>query len=236
MPEQLLTTPAMYAVFDRAGRRLAYSDQKGFEMEWRQHDASSFARDLWLYDAATGTHTELTRPGADNRQPVWSPDEKSLYFLSERSGTFNVWRLDLAEPQHPVQVTDHTVEPVRFLSVSRRGDLCYGYDGEIWVRPAGGAESRRLDGVRVGGPAGARAGTDGRQEPRSASSTSAPDGSEIAFIARGEVFVASTEHGDHAPDHQHARAGAVGELLSRRAHAALRLGARRRAGSSTAPT
>ncbi|OYV96426.1 MAG: hypothetical protein B7Z68_05690 [Acidobacteria bacterium 21-70-11] len=194
MPEQLLTTPAMYAVFDRAGRRLAYSDQKGYEMEWRQHDTSSFARDLWLYDAATGTHTELTGPGADNRQPVWSPDEKSLYFLSERSGTFNVWRLDLADPQHPVQVTSHTVEPVRFLSGSRRGDLCYGYGGEIWVRPAGSAESKRLD-VTVA--ADARRPSPERVDVGHQISEFdvSPNGKEIAFIARGEVFVTSTEHG-----------------------------------------
>ncbi len=194
MPEQVLTTPAMYAVFDRAGRRLAYSDQKGYEMEWRQHDTSSFARDLWLYDAATGTHTELTQPGADNRQPVWSPDEKSLYFLSERSGTFNVWRLDLADPQHPVQVTGHTIEPVRFLSVSRRGDLCYGYGGEIWVRPAGSSESKRLT---VAVTADSRRPSPDRVDVGSQISEFdvSPDGKEIAFIARGEVFVTSTEHG-----------------------------------------
>ena len=48
MPGQVLTTPAIYAVFDRAGKRLAYSDQKGYEMEWRKHDNSSFARDVWI--------------------------------------------------------------------------------------------------------------------------------------------------------------------------------------------
>ena len=194
MPNQLLTTPAMYAVYDRTGRRLAYSDQKGYEMEWRKHDTSAFARDLWLYDAATGVHTELTQPGADNRQPVWSPDENSLYYLSERSGSFNVWRLDLADPRRQVQVTSHTTDPVRFLSVSRRGDLCYGYEGEIWVRPAGSSESRRLavsvaaDGRR---PSPERVDVGGEISEFDVS----PDGKEIAFIARGEVFVASTEHG-----------------------------------------
>jgi len=194
MPEQLLTTPAVYAVFNRAGQRLAYSDQKGYEMEWRKHDTSSFARGLWLWDVAKGTHTQLTQPGADNRQPVWSPDEKSLYYLSERSGTFNVWRLDLSDPQRATQVTTHTIEPVRFLSVSRDGDLCYAYEGEIWVRPAGGRESRRLavlvaaDGRR---PAPERADVGSEISEFDVS----PDGKEIAFIARGEVFVTSAEHG-----------------------------------------
>jgi tricorn protease len=194
MPTQVLTTPAIHAAYDRDGKRLAYTDQKGYEHEWRKHDNSSFARDLWLFDAASGKHTQLTPAGADNRQPVWAPDQKSLFFLSERSGSFNVWLLQLADPQHPVQVTAHKTHPVRFLSVSRNGDLCYAYDGEIWLRLAGSTESRRLD-VSVA--------ADQRSvEVKPIDVTEevtefdvSPDGSEIAFVARGEVFVASTEHG-----------------------------------------
>jgi tricorn protease len=194
MPEQVLTTPAIYAAYDSAGKRLAYSDQKGYEMEWRKHDHSSFARDLWLYDVATGTHTQLTAPGADNRQPVWAPGDHGLYFLSERSGSFNVWRLDLADPQHPLPVTARTGHPVRFLSVSRKGDICYAYEGEIWVRPAGSEKSTRIE-VSVA--------ADQRTlevQPLDVSDEVSefdvsPDSSEVAFIARGEVFVASTEYG-----------------------------------------
>ncbi|HPC82884.1 MAG TPA: S41 family peptidase [Thermoanaerobaculaceae bacterium] len=194
MPVQVLTTPAMYAVFDRAGERLAYSDQKGYEMEWRKHDNSSFARDVWIWDAKANCHTRLTAFGADDRQPVWSPDERSLYYLSERSGSFNVWRLDLADPAHPVQVTAHTVHPVRFLSISRRGDLCYTWDGEIWVRPAGATASRKL---AVGVATDRRYGEARLVDVTGEISEFAPspDGKEVAFVARGEVFVVSTEHG-----------------------------------------
>ncbi|MGH9869660.1 MAG: S41 family peptidase [Candidatus Polarisedimenticolia bacterium] len=194
MPEQVLSTPAPYAVFDTAGKRLAYSDQKAYEMEWRKHDNSSFARDVWVWDAAANKHTRLTDFGFDDRQPVWGPDQKSLYYLSERSGTFNVWRMNLDDPRGAVQVTDHKVHPVRFLSASIAGDLCYTWDGSIWIRPAGAKESRKLE-VLVA--------TDRRVNQTDRIDVTAeitefdesPDGKEVAFISRGDVYASSVEFG-----------------------------------------
>jgi Tol biopolymer transport system component len=60
MPVQVLTTPALYATFSRDGQTLAYSDQKGYEDQWRKHDTSSFTRDIWLYDTGSGEH--MPRP------------------------------------------------------------------------------------------------------------------------------------------------------------------------------
>lgn len=194
-PKQVLTTAAIYARYDRAGKRMAYSDQPGFEMEWRKHDHSSFARQLWLYDVAANKHTRLTAPGADHRQPVWAPGDDALYFLGEDSGTFNIWKLSLADPSHPQQVTKHTGDPVRFLSVSTAGDLCYGWGGQIYVRAAGAAESRKLDVLIM---------ADRRKRPvvpmdvsgKASEFAVSPNGREVAFVARGEVFVSSVEHGD----------------------------------------
>src|ERR1051325_1520311 len=194
MPVQVLTTPALYAVWDKGGNRLAYSDQKGYEMEWGQPANWCFARDVWVWERAANRHQRLTGFGVDDRQPVWSPDEKTLYYLTERSGTFNVWKLDLADPAHPVQITSHKTHPVRFLSIASNGDLAYTYDGEIYVRAAGTNESQKLD---VTTAADQRELT---QLPVDVSSEIrefdvSPNGKEIAFAARGEIFVSSIEYG-----------------------------------------
>lgn len=50
-------------------------------------------RDLWVYDAARGVPTRFTFDQADNRDPVWSPDGKTLYFISNRGrGAGNLYR------------------------------------------------------------------------------------------------------------------------------------------------
>jgi Tol biopolymer transport system component/C-terminal processing protease CtpA/Prc len=194
MPVQIVTTPAEHAAYDSTSRRLVYTDRKGYESSWRKHDNSSFARDVWLYDIESEQHTRLTAFGADDRQPVWGPGETSLFYLSERSGTFNVWKLGLDDPSAPEQITEHQTHPVRFLSASRNGDLCYTWDGEIYVRTAGSPESRKLD-VTV---ATDRRDNEMRWVDVARDITEfelSPNGKEIAFIARGEVFVTSAGHG-----------------------------------------
>ena len=138
-PEQILTTPALAARYARAGKRIVYEDVKGYESLWRKHEKTSVSHDIWLYDATTGTHRQLTTFEGEDRDPVWSPDEKSVFYLSEQSGSFNVWQLALDGDTAPRQITHFTTSPVRFLSIADNGDLCFGYDGESiccrWTHP-----------------------------------------------------------------------------------------------------
>ncbi len=166
-------------------------------------------------------------PASTTASRCGRPDERALYYLSEKSGSFNVWRLDLADPQHPVQVTTHTVHPVRFLSVSAAGDLCYTFDGEIWVRPAGAAESRKLEVTAAADRRDLRRRADRRRRARSTSSTLSPErqGGRLRRPRRGLRRVGRARH--DAPHHRHAGPGALGELLARRQEPALRRRARR---------
>src|SRR5258708_3492834 len=46
-----------------------------------------------------GTPRQLTREGANNQRPRWSPDSKRIYFISDRAGaspngTAQVWAMD----------------------------------------------------------------------------------------------------------------------------------------------
>ena len=194
-PAQVLTTPALSARYDHAGKRIVYEDLKGYENLWRKHHVSSVAHDLWLYDPATQTHRKLTTFAGEDRDPVWSADDKTIYYLSEQSGSFNVWKLAVdAEGAKPEQVTHLDKNPVRFLSGAQNGDLCFGYDGGLYVLPAAGGEPRKLPVEFVAGDSGRKVEvlemSDGATEM-----ALSPDGKEVAFIARGEVFVTSADHG-----------------------------------------
>lgn len=194
-PVQLLTTPAMAARYNRAGSQMLYEDWKGYESEWRKHHVSPVAHDVWLFDAAANSHRQLTTFGGEDRDPVWSPDEKSVYYLSEKSGSFNVWKMSLDNPDAAVQVTRFEKNPVRFLSSAADGTLAFGCDGELYTL-APGAQTPTKVAVRVAADLRASSVETIRTNNGATEIAASPDGQEIAFVVRGEIFVASTEFGD----------------------------------------
>ena len=187
--EQVLGIPAGAVVCSRDGKSLVYQDLKGFENEWRKHHTSSVTRDIIRYDLGTGTFTPLVRREGEDLDPVLSADGKTLYFLSERGGTMNLFKK--SEGGEAVKLTSFEDHPVRFLSRSDEGTLCFGWDGEIYTLKEGEQPVR----VPI------RIVEDGEELPSLKSFTSgvraasvSPDGKELAIQVRGEIFVTSGEY------------------------------------------
>lgn len=191
--EQILGTPAEMVCFNAAGDKFLYQDRKGFEDEWRKHHTSSITRDVWMYDMASGKHTNLTKRAGEDRNPVLSSNGKEVFFLSERNkGSFNVYSFPLDNPEQVKPLTSFSTHPVRFLSLGGDGTLCYTYNGEIYAQKQGGKPSK----VNVSLT------RDDQEIPVTLSYTrgaseavASPDGKQVAFIVRGEVFVTSVEYG-----------------------------------------
>ncbi len=58
--------------------------------------ANKIVRHLWVVSAEGGEPRQLTRGDGSDTRPRWSPDGKSLAFISTRSGSSQVWILSLA--------------------------------------------------------------------------------------------------------------------------------------------
>lgn len=191
-PVQLLTTPAEDARYNKAKTVLVYTDKKAGENAWRKHHTSSVARDIRSYDVKTKTHKFLTTFKGEDRQPIFNANEDALYYLSEQSGDFNIWKMTINNPSEKTQITNFKKNPVRFLSVANNNLLCYGYDGEIYTQKEGGEPqlvniSLRNDNTPYS--------TLYKEYSYGATEMSvSPNGKEIAFVVRGEVFVTSVEY------------------------------------------
>ena len=88
-------------------------------------------------------------------------------------------------------VTNFKTHPVRFLSMGSNGTLCYTYDGEIYTQKQGDKPQKvKIDITRDDQNTIA----DLNFSNGATSATVSPDGKQIAFIVRGEVFVTSADY------------------------------------------
>ncbi len=189
---KLVTDATVCSVsFDADGESFLYYDRKGGENIWRKHHTSSVARDIVYYDAQNKTHTILTANVGEDRDPVFLPGYDKMAFLSERDGkNFNVYLSAVSDPDNVTQITDFPVHPVRFLSVSDNGMLCYGYQGEIYTQTVDG-EPRKVEIEIISDyTEQIERGKFGRAGDFCITS----DGKQIAFEARGEIFVTTDEY------------------------------------------
>ena len=187
-PEQVLATPAEEVSFVGKNGAFVYQDCKGGENVWRKHHTSSITRDIWMYDGKK--HTKLTDFNGEDRTPRVSADGKTVYFTSEREGSFNVYSFPVSNPAAVKKVTKHKTHPVRFLTLSDNGVLCYGYDGDIYINKGSGNSVKLSVSITSDND-----NNDMAELPVSGGSDSdlSRDGKQIAFVSRGEVFVTSTE-------------------------------------------
>ena len=188
-PKMLSTIPASELQYSPNGKQVLYRDEKAYENQFRKHDVSAFARDIWLHDLKSGEHKQLTTFEGGDHNPVWK-DKNTFYYTSEeKSGAFNVWQADL-DGSDKKQITKFNEHPVRSLSISKNGTLAFVHHGSIYTSKGGSPKHVKIDiandiqedellPVSMGG--------------KITEYSVSPDGKEVAFIARGEVFIASTE-------------------------------------------
>lgn len=208
---KLVTSLPISNISVRQGNTLVYEDYKGYEDPWRKHHTSSVTHDIWLYVPdkvpgsgplsinGNGSFTKLTSFEGEDRNPVFTHDGNEFYYLSEQDGTFNIYCSgyfeDAVQPNdrmEPKQITFYKGNPVRHLSISDNGTLCYSYDGELYtIKPDQQPEKVKIEIVRdqTERPVQERAMTSG-----ASSMSVSPDGKEIAIVLRGDVFVTSAEY------------------------------------------
>lgn len=167
---------------------ILYQDIKGYEDIWRKHHTSSVTRDIYLLK--DGKHTRLTAYGGEDLNPVWAPDGVHFYYLSERDGTFNVYRQ--AVGGEAVRITDFPTYPVRFLSVAGNGTLCFTYNGEMYTMQEGGAPKKITVNVYSDNAIDRIVKTVKRQGATEVSVS--PKQKEVAFVLGGDVYVTSVDY------------------------------------------
>ena len=110
--------------------------------------------DLYTIPASGGSATRITSGSGFDGQPRFSPDGKSIVFVSDRSGSENLWLVDpdgkrvrpLTRGNAQAFVSPDFTPDGQYVVTSKGGDL--------WLYHVGGGSGLRLTGVTPPAPAG----------------------------------------------------------------------------------
>lgn len=196
-PHLLASFPAISLSVDPAGRIL-YQDKKGYEDPLRKHERSSGTGDVWLAqgllgsDAEKASYTQLTNFNGHDINPVWG-NADTFFYVSEKDGCLNIWQRSLTNNEEK-KLTSFTTHPVRSLSASKDGGLlAFSYDGELYTLVPG-KEPQKVN-VEINADFYEPLSVKTNRTAGASAMAVSPDGSEVAFIVRGDVFVTSVKYG-----------------------------------------
>jgi tricorn protease len=176
--------------FSPDGRKIVYSPLwRDFRSEKRYQ--GGWANDLYIFDLAHPSLLQVTNDPRTDRDPMWIGD--AIYFNSDRTGVFNLFRYDIATRQTK-QLTHYKDWDVRWPSADAEGRIVYELDGELHLYDARDGRDRAIS---IAVPADA---TTARPQTVNAADnieglTLSPGGERLGVVARGDVFSVPVEHG-----------------------------------------
>jgi tricorn protease len=176
--------------FSPDGKKVVYSPLwRDFRSEKRYQ--GGWANDLYIFDLMHPALLQVTNDPRTDRDPMWIGD--AVYFNSDRTGVFNLFRYDIATRQTR-QLTHYQDWDVRWPSADADGQIVYESDGELHIYDTRDGQDRALS---IDVPAD---GTTTQPQTVNAADNIegialSPRGERVGIAARGDIFSVPVEHG-----------------------------------------
>jgi tricorn protease len=172
------------------GSKVVYSPLSRDFRTWKRYQGG-WSQDLHIFDFESKELTQVTDHPRSDRDPMWIGDQ--IYFSSDRDGTLNLYRYDIASAETS-QLTSEDTWDVRWPSDDGAGRVVYELNGELQIYDIAAGASAGIsidvpdDGLSM---RPARISVAGNIEDFELS----PKGERALFVARGDVFTAPIEKG-----------------------------------------
>jgi len=190
LPTRLPMPTAGAGDFSPDGKRIVYSPLFRDFRTWKRYQGG-WAQNLFIFDLKSHDSRPVAHSERTERDPMWIAD--SIYFVSDRTGTLNLFKYDPAADQ-VTQITRHTRWDVRWASSDNQQKIVYELNGELQVHDVKKGMDKRIsisvphDGLSM------------RPSRYSAAkniedSELSPKGERALFVARGDIFSVPIEKG-----------------------------------------
>lgn len=191
------------------GKTLAFSARGIASSQWWRKGRSHLDEaEIWLQQIdskkSETAYQQLSESGAKELWPMWSPDGKTLYYVSDRNQTQNLYAHPISGK--PAILTSFTNGRVLWPSISYDGrTIVFERDFSLWKYDLANRQATPIS-IRLRGVAASPAVDHLKQTNQFRELALSPDGKKVAFTAHGEVFAASAKDGGDATRISHTAA------------------------------
>jgi tricorn protease len=189
-PEPMPMPRAWRGQFSPDGRHFAYESIQSWETEWRNYRGGQ-NKPIWVLDLQDYSLEKLPWDGANDQNPVYVGD--SIYFLSDRDYTMNVYAFDTGT-RNLRQLTHFKEFDVKNLEAGG-GALVFEMGGTLHLLDPGDGPAAEVPITVRGDFPWARPHWEDVSD-RLSNGVLSPTGKRAAFEARGEIFTVPAEKGD----------------------------------------
>jgi tricorn protease len=190
LPKELPVPRGGFLSFSPDDTKMAYNRIFREFRTWKRY-RGGMADDVWIFDLKTGAIENITQNDAQDIIPMWAPNNR-IYFISDRTGRFNLYSYDLASKQTK-QLTTFTDFDIKFPSLGQ-GGIVFEQAGYVWFFDLKTEQARRVPITIKEDFAIARTEIAHPKEYVTAV-LPAPNGKRAVVVARGEVFSVPAKHG-----------------------------------------
>lgn len=188
-------TSEFFSAASPDGRSLAFSARGNAAGQWWRNGHSHLDEsEIWTLTDAT--YKRVVDRGAKALWPMWAADGKSLYFMSDRSGSENIWHV--ASDGQQRQVSSFSRGRVLWPSISGDGrTIAFEREFGIWTLDSASGKASAVP-IRLRGAAAAPASDRQRFTNQFTELALSPDGKKAVIVVRGDLFAVSAKDGGDA--------------------------------------
>ncbi len=190
LPRQLPVPRGGFLSFSPDDTKMAYNQVFREFRTWKRY-RGGMADDVWIFDLKSGAIENVTNNPAQDIIPMWAPNNR-IYFISDRTGKFNLYSYDLATKQTK-QLTTFTDYDIKFPSLGK-GAIVFEQAGYVWYFDLKAEQPRRVPISIKEDFAFARTEIKHVNDFVTRVRPS-PDGKRAVVVARGHVFSVPAKHG-----------------------------------------
>lgn len=183
LPTALPMPTAGSGQYSPDGSKIVYSPKYRDFRTWNRY-VGGWAQDLYIYDFAAKSASNITNDPNTDRDPMWIGD--SVYFLADRDEHLNLYRYDTGSTE-TTQLTHYKGADARWASDDGKGQITFEVDGVLHVYDVAANTDRALDITVPSDLVRTRAEERSVKDQVEDFSLSS-NGKRALFVARGELF------------------------------------------------